>query len=109
MPRKKVFIGREDIDGVLAGDVHKVGQSCTGSYEYAFEAFLFQLFHAERLADDTVLDEFYSHFGKVVNFHIHHFVGQAELRNAIFQYTTNLVQCFENSHVIAILRHISGK
>ena len=83
-------------------------RSCTGSYEYAFEAFLFQLFHAERLADDTVLDEFYSHFGKVVHFHIHHFVGQAELRNALFQYTTTLVQCFENSHVIAILRHISG-
>ena len=67
------------------------------------------MFHAERLTDNAVLDEFHSHFGKVVNLHIHHFVGQAELRNAVFQYTANLMQCFENGNVIAILCHISGK
>ena len=72
----------------------KLGSPATGSYEYALEAFLFQLFHAERLADNAVLDEFLP-IWQVVNFHIHHFVGQAELRNAVFQYTANLVQCFE--------------
>ena len=45
--------------------------------------------------------------GKVLDFYIHHFVGQAEFGNTVFQYAAVFVQRFEYGNVVAIFRHVS--
>ena len=63
----------------------------------------------QRLADNAILLEVDTHLAQTVDLHIDNAVGQTELRNTIFQYTTNLVQGLINSHIVTSFRHVSGK
>ncbi len=105
----QVFIGRHDVDGVLARYVHEVGQSGAGSNEYAFETLLFQLFHADCLANDAVFDESDSHLGQVVYLDIHNPVRQTEFGDTVFQYTADFVQCLEYCDIVSVFGHVSCK
>ncbi|OAV63370.1 hypothetical protein Barb4_05284 [Bacteroidales bacterium Barb4] len=68
-----------------------------------------QLFVADSLAYNTVGEEADANLPQPVYFHVHHLVGQAELRNAVFQYAADLVQSLKHRHVISPLCHIPRK
>ena len=106
---RQVFVRREDVDAVLARNVHEVRQSGARRHENTLEAVSLQIRHAEGLAHDTILHEMYAHLCEVLNLYIYYLIRQAELRNAIFQYAANLVQSFENCDVVSVLGHIARK
>ena len=103
----QIFVGRHDVDGVLARDIHEIRQSGTRSHKDSLEAFVFQLFYTEGLPNDAVLHKSHAHLRQVLDFHVHNFVGQTELRNTVFQYPTNLVQGLEYSHIVSHLGHVA--
>ena len=105
----EVFIGRHDIDRVLSRDIHKVWQSGTGSHEYSFETFRFQVFYTDSLSYNTVFDEVNAHLTEIVDFYVYNLVWQTEFGDTVFQYTANFMQRFEYSYIISIFSHISGK
>ena len=105
----QVFIGRHNVDGVLARNVHEIRQPGTRSHKNSLEALVLQFFHAEGLPNDAVLHKGHTHLRQVLDFHIHNLVGQTELRNTIFQHTANFVQGLEHGHIISHLGHITRK
>ena len=105
----QILVRRHDIDRVFTRNIHKVRQTCSRSYENTLVTFLLQIFYTDGLTHNTVFYKLYTHLRKIVNFYIYNLVRQTEFRNTIFQYTTNFVQCFEYSHIVSQLSHITGK
>ena len=106
---RQVFVARHDVDAVLARNAHEVRQSCAGTYEDAFEALVFQFLYADGFAYETVLFELHTDFFQILNLHVHNLVGQAELRNTVFQYAADFMQGFEHRHVIPVFGHVAGE
>ena len=50
-----------------------------------------------------------THLLEVFNLHVDDAVGQTELRDAVFQHTTNLMKGFEHIYIVAELGHVAGK
>ena len=51
----------------------------------------------------------YAHLLEVLYLDVYNLVWQTEFRDAIFQYTTNLMQSLEYVYVVALLCHVSSK
>ena len=66
-----------------------------------------QILIADGLADNAILHELYTHLTQALDLHIDNAIRQTELRDTIFQYTTNLMQRLINGHLIPLLRHIT--
>ena len=105
----EVFVRRHDVDSVLTRNTHEVRQTGTRAYEDALEALCLQLFYADGLTYDDVSLEVNTHLGKVLDFHIYNLVRQTELRNTIFQHTTNLMESLKYVDIVALLHHITCK
>ena len=67
------------------------------------------MLHGNGLANYAVGLEVYAHLSEVLYLHVYNLVWQTEFRDAIFEYTSNLVQSLEYEHVVALLSHVSGE
>ena len=65
------------------------------------------MFYADGLANNDIGLEVYPHLSQILDFHIYNLVGQTELRDAVLQYATNLVECLEDVNIITFLHHIT--
>ena len=105
----EIFVRRHDVDGVLSRDAHEVGKTSTRTHKDTLEPIILQLLNGDGLAHDAVGNEVYAHLLQILYLYINNTVGETELRDTIFQYTTNLMQCLEDMHLIAQLSHIAGE
>ena len=99
----QVFIGGEDAECLLAGDVHESGQAGTAADEDSLKAFLVhQVINGDGLADDDVCFDFDAKRSDIVNFLFNNrILGKTEFRNAVDKDAACLVQCFEDRYIIA--------
>ena len=59
--------------------------------EYTFETFGFQIFHTDGFAYNAIFHKGDTHLCQVIDFHIYNLVGQAEFRDAVFQYAADFM------------------
>ena len=64
---------------------------------------------ADSFSYDAVCDEVNAHAPQTVDFKFDDSVRKTELRNSVFQYAADLVQCFEHGNFISALGHVAGK
>ena len=93
---------------MLAGNVHKLRESCAGADVDGVVAFFSdQFIDGDRATDDDVGLEFHSHFAHVVELFADDVLGQAEFRDAIDQDAAEFVQRFEYANLVAFLDEIA--
>ena len=64
---------------------------------------------SDGLANDSVSEEVNTHAAEVVYFDINNLVWQTELRNAIFEYSANLVKSLKDINLVAFFYHVAGE
>ena len=104
---REVLVAGHDADEVLARDVHEPRQACARCHEDARKSLLLQVLYGQCLAHDSVGHERHAQFPQTVNLHVHNLVGQTELGDAVFEHAAYLVKRLEDSHFVAVFRHIS--
>ena len=105
----KVFVGRENMNKVLAGNIHKIGQTRSASYENAAITLFFEFVYGDSPAYDAVGHELHAHLTQIIDFHIHHGIGQTKFGNTVFEHPAYFVQGFEHHHFITVFGHVAGK
>ena len=103
----EIFVRRHYVDGVLSRYVHEVRQSCSASHEESLESLFLELLYGDGLSDDAVCGELHSELPEVFYLHVHNVVGQSELRNSVFQHSTDFVQRFKHVHLVAPFCHVA--
>ena len=103
----EVGTGEELIGGVnalvcLAGDIHEVGKTCAGAYEYSFKALLEKLINGEGLADNDVGLNINAHSDEVVNFLLDDLLGETKLGDTIDENAACGMESFVNGNFIAL-------
>ncbi|OQC04159.1 MAG: hypothetical protein BWX77_00246 [Bacteroidetes bacterium ADurb.Bin090] len=94
---------------VLAGNIHKIGQTGSASYKNAAIALFFEFVYGDSPAYDTVGHELHAHLAQVFDLDIYHGIGQTKFGNTVFEHPSNFVQRFEHHHFVTVFGHVAGK
>ena len=103
----QVFVAGEDAVEVLSGYIHESRQTCSGTNKDTLEALLLQFFDRDGLTDDGVCMELYTECTQAVDLFIDDRVRQTELRDAVFEYTADLMQRLEDVHFVTVFGGIA--
>ena len=102
------LVGGEHALEVLAGDVHKHGQTCAGAHEHGLIAlFLHQLIDGDGAAHHGVGDYLNTEVLKALDFLLNDGLGQTELGDAVHQHAAGKVECFIHGDIIALTCQIA--
>ena len=103
------LVGRNNTIQVLALDAHKARQTRTRADKYCIVALLIeQRIDRQSATCDSIGFEHNAQATQRVDLARHDtLLGQAELRNAIDQHATHLVQSLENAHLVAQLSQVA--
>ena len=104
----KVLVRRIDAAQVLAGDVHEDRGPCADGDVHRVIPLGEELIHRLEAADDRVGLDLYSQFHEIVDFRIHDRLGETELRDAVDEDASRLVEGLEDRHVVPITDQIPG-
>ena len=101
------FVGREDAVQGIAGDAQGGRVTGTDTDEDGVKThFGNHLFEGKEASDQRIAFELDAQLDELVDFGIDHRVGQAEIRDAVFQHAAGLVEGLEHGNFAAGLGHI---
>ena len=106
---RQQFVGRQHAVQRIAGNAEHRRIAGADADEHRVEAHLVDhLLDGEQAADQRVALELDAEFLQLVDLRVDHFVGQAEIRNAVAQHAARLVEGFVDGHVAPGLGHVRG-
>ena len=105
----QVFVSSEHADEVFTFNVHEEREASTGTDEHGIEAILVnQILELASTADDKICLELHAHGSERFDFVVNDLLGQTEFRNAVADHATELVESFEDGHVVAFAAHVGS-
>lgn len=103
------LVGGEDMDGVLAGNVHKLRLACARGDVDALEALLAELVDGDGLAHEAVGVELHAQGAEHVELMVHDLVRQTILRDAVVEHAAEEMEGLEDVGLKALLGHLARK